>query len=215
MVLDASTVRTVLGMLQGPRIDSDAWVDDILIEEDDEGIDITVSVGTEESPTFPSPKPNKTSTRRLGARPDAVVRIAMNQPPIRRVVAKVAHIAGYGWAAFSPVPPTHPVRVSEDTEPPTLSNGLVSVVVDEADGTFAIYVPPGYGRLVDGGDLGDSYNYSPPAQDSLVDTPTSVTCRVTEWGPVRARAELRATYTRPSYVDGATQARVGAPTRSK
>jgi len=210
MVLDASTVRTVLGMLQGPRIDSDAWVHDILIEEDDEGIDITVSVGTEEKPNVPIAQAKQDVYTRLGARPDAVVRIAMNQPPIRRVVAKVADIAGYGWAAFSPVPPTHPVRVSEDTEPPTLSNGLVSVVVDEADGTFAIDGRPGYGRLVDGGDLGDSYNYSPPAQDSLVDTPTSVTWRVTESGPVRARAELRATYTWPSYVDGATQARVGA-----
>ena len=33
MVLDANTVRTMLGMLQGPKIGDDAWVQDIRIEE--------------------------------------------------------------------------------------------------------------------------------------------------------------------------------------
>ena len=49
--------------------------------------------------------------------------------------------------------------------PVALSNGLVSVEVDEATGTFSLNGLPGYGQLVDGGDLGDSYNYSPPAED--------------------------------------------------
>ena len=67
----------------------------------------------------------------------------------------------------------------------------------------------GYGRLVDGGDLGDSYNYSPPRQDSFVDTPESVTVRVDERGPVRARVRITATYAWPDHVDGSSQARVG------
>ncbi len=29
MVLDADTVRTVLGMLQGPKISDDAWIHDV------------------------------------------------------------------------------------------------------------------------------------------------------------------------------------------
>ena len=53
----------------------------------------------------------------------------------------------------------------------SLSNGLVSVEIDGATGTFSLNGVPGYGRLVDEGDLGDSYNYSPPRQDSVVDTP--------------------------------------------
>ena len=53
----------------------------------------------------------------------------------------------------------------------SLSNGLVSVDVDETLGSFSLDGRPGYGRLVDGGDLGDSYNYSPPRQDAFVDTP--------------------------------------------
>ena len=67
----------------------------------------------------------------------------------------------------------------------------------------------GYGRLVDGGDLGDSYNYSPPRQDSLVETPEAVTVEVVERGPVRAKARVLATYAWPDHVDGGSQARVG------
>ena len=60
MVLDANTVRTVLSMLQGPKIDNDAWVHDVGIEEDDEGIHITVTVGPTSDRTSPSPKPSRT-----------------------------------------------------------------------------------------------------------------------------------------------------------
>jgi alpha-mannosidase len=63
--------------------------------------------------------------------------------------------------------------------------------------------------LVDGGDLGDSYNYSPPRRDVLVDTPVSVSVRVVEPGPVRSRATITAVYVWPDHVDGSSQERVG------
>jgi mannosylglycerate hydrolase len=207
MVLDASTVRTVLGMLQGPRIDNDAWVHDIAVEETDEGIDVTVSVGAEERPNVPIAEAKQDIFTRLGARPDAVVRLGLNQPPIRRIAARVAAVAGYGWQSFTPAALSNPVVVG--SEPVTLSNGLVTLEIDETLGTFVLNGKAGYGRLVDGGDLGDSYNYSPPRQDSVVDTPTSVSVRVTESGPVRARVVITADYQWPNHVDGSSQARVG------
>jgi len=83
-----------------------------------------------------------------------------------------------------------------------LSNGLVDVEVN-ADGTVDITgtdgtVLRGVGRLVDGGDRGDSYNYGPPAQDVLVDTPTDVTVEVLETGPLRSRALITRTYPWPT-----------------
>ena len=81
--------------------------------------------------------------------------------------------------------------------------------IDPLSGTFALNGVAGYGRLVDDGDLGDSYNYSPPQRDSVVDTPESVTVRVDERGPVRARARITSTYVWPDHVDGSSQARVG------
>ena len=53
MLLDANTVRTMLGMLQGPRISDDAWIHDVRIADTEEGLDITIAVGTEEKPNVP------------------------------------------------------------------------------------------------------------------------------------------------------------------
>jgi mannosylglycerate hydrolase len=212
MVLDPDTVRTVLGMMQGPRISDDAWIHDVRIEDTEEGIDITIAVGTEEKPGVPIAEAKQDVYTRLGARPDAVVRVAMDQPSVRRIVARTLDVPGYGWLAFEPAPLAHPVEVVDGdaaAAPLVVANGLVRVEVDPANGTFSFDGTPGYGRLVDGGDLGDSYNYSPPRQDSLIDEPESVTVRVDERGPVRARVRVTATYVWPDHVDGSSQARVG------
>jgi alpha-mannosidase len=199
-------------MLQGPKIDNDAWVHDITIEEDDDGIDVTVTVGAEERPNVAIAEAKQDIFTRLGARPDAVIRISLNQPPIRRIAARVAEVPGYGWQPFQPVSLTHPVTVSEASGAVSLSNGLATVEIDGELGMFAFNGRAGYGRLVDGGDLGDSYNYSPPRQDALVDTPSSVSVRLAEAGPVRASAVITATYGWPDHVDGSSQARVGEQT---
>jgi alpha-mannosidase len=82
-----------------------------------------------------------------------------------------------------------------------LSNGLVAVQVNE-DGTLEVTgtdgtVLRGVGRLVDGGDRGDSYNYGPPAKDLLVSEPTSVAVEVLETGPLRARILVNRVYDWP------------------
>ena len=209
MVLDADTVRTVLGMLQGPRISDDAWIHDVRVEDTEEGIDITIAVGTEEKSDVPIAEAKQDVYTRLGARPDAVVRVAMDQPSTRRIAARSGEVPGYGWSAFAAAPLAHPVEVDETDGAVVVRNGLVRIDVDPADGTFALDGTPGYGRLVDGGDLGDSYNYSPPRQDSFVDTPHAVGVRVDERGPVRARLRITSTYEWPDHVDGSSQARVG------
>ena len=209
MVLDASTVRTILGMLQGPKIDDDAWVHEIRIEDTDEGIDVTIAVGTEERLNVPIAEAKQDLYTRLGANPEVMVRVAMEQPSTRRIVARTGEVAGYGWGAFEPAELRHPVEVTESEGSVVLANGLVRVDIDQAGGTFALDGLAGYGRLVDDGDLGDSYNYSPPQQDSVVDTPETVTVRVDERGPVRARARITATYVWPDHVEGSSQRRVG------
>ncbi len=113
MVLDADTVRTVLGMLQGPRISDDAWVHEIRIDDTEDGIDVTVSVGTEEKQGVPIAEAKQDVYTRLGARPDAVVRVSMDQPSTRKIVARTVEVPGYGWSAFEPAPLAHPVEVTE------------------------------------------------------------------------------------------------------
>jgi alpha-mannosidase len=90
-----------------------------------------------------------------------------------------------------------------------MGNGLVNVAIDRLDGTFAIDGLRGFGKLVDGGDHGDSYNYSPPFSDGLVDLPEAVNVTVLERGPVRARVRIVSLYRWPERVDDSTRARVG------
>ena len=83
-----------------------------------------------------------------------------------------------------------------------LTNGLVTVEVDATDGTWSLNGVPGYGRLVDEGDAGDTYNWSPPGVDVIVDRPESVTASVSSsHGPVIGRIDVRASYRVPGSVD--------------
>ncbi len=203
-------------MLQSPQIEHDSWLQDIVIEEDEETIDITFSVGPDERHNAPIAQAKRDIYARMEARPDAVIRLGLNQPPIRRIAARVAEVPGYGWQPFEPVALTHPVVASASGESVSLSNGLVSVEVDKMLGSFSLNGRAGYGQLVDGGDLGDSYNYSPPREDAIVDTPSTVAVRLAEQGPVRAQVVITASYLWPDHVDGSSQPGSGSnPRRSR
>jgi hypothetical protein len=96
------------------------------------GVDITLTIGAEERPNVPISEAKQDIYARLGARPDAVFRIKLNQPPIRRIVARVHEVPGYGWQSFAPAALTHPVTwASRDGPARSLSNGLVTVEVDD------------------------------------------------------------------------------------
>ena len=93
-----------------------------------------------------------------------------------------------------------------------MRNGLVTVEVDPSDGTFAVDGLRGFGKLVDGGDHGDSYNYSPPLTDLVVDAPDSVSVSVSEAGPLRSGVLIVSRYTWPERVDDVTRSRSGRRT---
>jgi hypothetical protein len=209
IVLDATTVATVLGMLQSPRIDNDAWITSVSVENDDEGVHLTVGIGPEENPEINISRSKDRLSALLAARPDAPVFVSLDQPRIRRILARSQAVPGLGWRSLSPAALEHPASASNGQEGIRLGNSLVEVLIDPSSGTFALDGLPGYGRLVDVGDLGDSYNYSPPATDSLIDAPLEVELTVTEQGPVRASAQVRARYRWPDHIDGGSQRRVG------
>ncbi|WP_406118533.1 alpha-mannosidase [Streptomyces sp. NBC_00989] len=99
--------------------------------------------------------------------------------------------------------PSHAPATATDR---TLSNGLVEVTV-AADGTLDLTGPDGtvlygVGRLVDGGDRGDSYNYAPPAHDVLVSEPTEIAVELVESGPLRARMRVTRVYAWPAALSG-------------
>ena len=128
--------------------------------------------------------------------------------PARHVLALAADVPGYGWARWEPVEPEHPVTTADDLG---LTNGLVTVVADPVDGTFSIDGLAGFGRLVDDGDAGDTYNWCPPEVDVVVDAPVAVEVTRTEAGPIRGRLVIRSTYVLPERcaIDGQDQMTTG------
>ncbi len=219
ITLDAETVRTMLGLIQGSRIDADSYITDVSLAEDEEGIEVTVVIGTEEREGVPVEETKRELFTRLMARPDTRVRLTLDQPPVRRVLARLQDVPGFGWAHYAPAPLAHPVQVldaSPEGGPPapgdtgvTVTNGLVTVVVDGRTGTFSVDGIAGYGRLVDDGDHGDTYNYSPPAHDTVIDTPDAVAILVGDRGPVRGTVTVTSTFAWPDRVDGESKKRVG------
>ncbi len=134
-----------------------------------------------------------------------VLRMRVTRPAEVTVLAAVPEVAGFGWRAWDPADGAagpRPVEVTEADGTTRLGNGLVTVDVDAATGTFALDGHAGLGRLVDGGDCGDTYNWCPPTDDSVVDAPTSVEVNVVERGPVRARVAITARYLWPARTRG-------------
>jgi mannosylglycerate hydrolase len=207
LVFDSSTARTLLGLIQGTRLDDDAWIQAVDVEERDDEVLLTVKVGAFEQPGVALDAARTRVTSLLEAKPGITVRVRLEQPTIRRVLARTEEVQGLGWRRFSAAKLASAVSTSEG--PVTLTNGLVTVTIDPDVGTFSIDGVGGFGRLVDDGDLGDSYNYSPPGTQSVVDAPTLVTVELVERGPVRATAVVTSTYLWPQMVDPVWSRRIG------
>ncbi|MEO7430054.1 MAG: hypothetical protein ABIY48_11810, partial [Acidimicrobiales bacterium] len=162
-------------------------------------------VEREEAGTLVTPPVRRALSALRHERSGETVRVRITNKPAVTVLARVDEVAGYGWQSWTGASaPVHPVSASERG----LSNGMIDVVIDEAGGTFAIDGHAGLGALVDGGDVGDTYNWCPPDVDSLVDQPTSVSVRVLEGVPLRARVEILRSFDLPTHAEG--PARVGA-----
>jgi alpha-mannosidase len=126
---------------------------------------------------------------RIVAAPRRTVAALVEVPPLGR--ASVRPVAG-------PVPELDGAVAAADS---VLDNGLLRVEV-AADGTLELSTPDGVrvdgvGRIVDGGDVGDSYNYAPPAADALVDRPRSVRVRAVHAGPVLGALDVIREYAWP------------------
>ncbi len=138
----------------------------------------------------------------------------------RRTLAAMVEAPALGWTAGRPVEgpgdPGDAVRAAPDGR--TLSNGLVGISVND-DGTLRLSAAggveaDGIGRIVEGGDFGDSYNYGPPIADRLVDRPASVEVRADLLGPVRGRLVVTRTYAWPAGLtaDGSGRTAAERPT---
>jgi hypothetical protein len=140
----------------------------------------------------------------------AVQRVTVSGAPQRTMLVETPPIAGLGWDALRVGRGASAAGgdVTVDADDIGMSNGWVRVIVDRHDGTFTMtdvdsrVCVERLGRIVEGGDGGDTYNYSPPPDDVPIDAPLGVRVRVTERGPVRARVEVERDYAWPAHALG-------------
>jgi glycosyl hydrolase family 38/alpha mannosidase-like protein len=142
---------------------------------------------------------------------DAAWKVRILARPRRRVVTNVP-VPPLGWTAVRPVEGRGDVEHPVQAGALTLDNGLLAVTVAD-DGSFALNGLEGIGRLVDGQDTGDSYNYAPPEVDRIVETPERVSVDCTAGGPVRGELAIVRQYDWGVPVEVTTQVelRAGEP----
>jgi hypothetical protein len=138
-------------------------------------------------------------------------RLRLVATPVRRVLFDTGQIPGFGWATFRAVdgePPPSGVHGFDGLDGDSnLVNEHLEVQIDRATATYSIRTvdggeASGLGRLVDTGDGGDTYSYSPPDVDRVVDLPDSVVITALDRGPVRVRVRIDADYTWPAHALG-------------
>ena len=118
---------------------------------------------------------------------DRTMRFRLLITPHRHVLFDAGPVDGFGWSSYTVrdgAGPETAVRASEHT----LENEHLRVHVEPTSGTYTLTTVDGIsvaglGRLVDGGDGGDTYNYSPPDIDRIVDRPDAVRIETIESGP--------------------------------
>lgn len=146
-------------------------------------------------------------------RPDATWEVVIAATERRRVLARLpGPPLGYAWLTEvdAETGEADPIANPVVAEGRRLANGLVEVVVAE-DGTFRLSgggtTLEGVGRLVDGGEAGDSYNFGPPPQDRIVDRPKLVDVGLLSPGPLRGELAIRRRYRWPRGLtaDGMTR----------
>ena len=198
----------VLGQIRSQQLDPSTYVNAVEVEEGDDGLDIVLHADSRLRTEFVVEEVKRDLYARAGARPDAPVRVRIDQPPSRRVLVRAEAVPGYGWKGWAAGPlAVPPVRAVSGAG---LDNGLVQIEVDATTGTFSVDGVAGFDRLVDGGDHGDTYNWSPPDHDTVVDRPGGVDVEVVEDGPLRGRLRVRRTFAWPERVDDATRSRTGS-----
>ena len=133
---------------------------------------------------------------------------AVPAPPLGATIVRAVE------AGSDSGPATEPGTVTVGDR--TIANDRIHVEVRD-DGTFDVEAGgvrlEGAGRIVDGGDFGDSYNYGPPAGDRIVEAPSVVVVKPIERGSIRGSLDIVARYDWPVGVlpDGSGRSEVTAP----
>jgi mannosylglycerate hydrolase len=202
-IVSGQKVRWVLEMMNGPEFAGERIGHYDITEADDGALDLVFQGAHPGEPHL-----DLTELRdelvRLGDE-GKTFRFRVTAAPVREAIFAADDVPGFGWRSYTVAAGAGPTT-EVTSGPSSLANEHLRVEVGD-DGTYTVTTAdgltvPGLGHLVDGGDGGDTYNYSPPAEDELVDRPDAVKVTALEAGPVRARVRIDAAYRWPTHAVG-------------
>ncbi len=209
LVLTAAEVSAILVQLNGQSIDDHTFIAGVMSKVVDNNIEILIKTSPELNPSFSADAAKRDIAALLSLHPNSMVHVKLEGPNEMRLLGFVNDVPGYGYLSWNERDLIDPVSTEVTDENIILKNLTVETLIDKTSGTFTLNGVSGMNRLVDMGDHGDTYNYSPPDNDKIVDTPISVEINVIEQGPVRAIVDVIRTYEFPSHIDSASRSRVG------
>ncbi len=198
--------REIFGQqLNGSRIEPDGDIPTISLLVDDVG----------EPPELDVDELVDGVVAATGGNPTSLWDLVVLAPDHRQVLVRVP-VPELGWSTVEvdgPAADVAPVVEPVVATGQSLSNSLIELTVD-ADGTIRLSGNGselvGVGRLVDGGEYGDSYNYGPPARDRLVEIPLGVSVEPTAAGPLLGELLVKGRYSWPVAVEPTGTARTDA-----
>ena len=202
-IVSGQKVRWVLEMMNGPEFAGERVGHYDMVEADDGALELTFR-GAQPGEQALDLTDLRNELVRLGDE-GRTFRFRVMAAPVRQAIFAAADVPGFGWRSYTVSDGAGPATAVA-AGPSTLDNEHLHVEIT-ADGTYTITTSDdvtvsGLGRLADGGDGGDTYNYSPPDEDVLVDRPDRVEIAALESGPVRARVRIDATYSWPTHAIG-------------
>ena len=195
---DTINRTTAVPVVQRAVVD-DPRVSHATLEERADGV-VIATIHADRGPKVQDMTALRTELEALAAAdPDGVVHLEVARPrATQQVLLRTEVVPGFGWRGLAPADLGDTAVRSTGQG---ITNGLVTIVPDQSDGTFSLNGITGFGRIADDGDAGDTYNWSPPAFDGEIDRPADVDVLVTEAGPVRGRMEITRRYRWPTRLE--------------
>lgn len=219
-MLPPSLLRSYVAAIPGREV-MGYCINRVTIDEDVEPPTITVVVDVVPTGHLDIEEAKSTIVQFLDNAKHERVRIVARKPTMARVLLETPEIPPLGWATvpvfFRPREAGRGVESAQRLSSPAgeslvISNNILEVAV-HSDGTYDLrHVDGGptfrnLGRLVDGGEWGDTYNYSPPYDDTLVEQPEACEVALAYDGPLATGAKIVRTYSIPLRVDPSSRTR--------
>lgn len=210
--LKSSEVAIILTQLNSNQIDDKTFVVGVDIDVQGDKTKVKVIIDSVMDPEFSVDTTLDRLKNTLAEYPDNMVDVWLSSSPKQRLLAVCDIQPGYTLRPLSIKTNFQPINLSQDDSKIEFSNKHLKIELNKSDGSFTLNGVDGFNALVDSGDQGDTYNYSPPEFDTFIDTPISASTEIIQAGPIKAIVKIDRIYSIPAYIDDISRSREDSTT---